>query len=46
MGGHIAVAVVLADGYDREELLVERFDMALLGGPNDKVFTPGIWTHR
>ena len=36
MGGHIPVVVVLADGYDREEL--ERFDMAPLGGPNGKFF--------
>ena len=33
-----------AIGYDREEL--ERFDMVPLGGPYDKVFTPGIWTRH
>jgi hypothetical protein len=40
-GGHIALVVVLADGYDREEL--EGFDMPPLSATYEKVFTPGIW---
>ena len=39
--GHIALVVVLADGYDRERL--EGLDMPSLGGAYEKVFTPGIW---
>ena len=41
-GGHIALVVVLADGYDREEL--EGLDLPPLSGAYEKVFTPGIWT--
>ena len=43
-GGHIALVVVLADGYDREKL--EAFDMPPLSSTYEKVFTPGIWTRR
>jgi hypothetical protein len=42
--GHIALVVVLADGYDRERL--ERLEMPCLSGVYEKVFTPGIWTRH
>ncbi len=42
--GHIALVVVLADGYDRERL--EGLDMSCLSGVYEKVFTPGIWTRH
>jgi hypothetical protein len=37
----IILVVVLADGYNREE--VEQKPMAELSDPYTKVFTPGLW---
>ena len=42
--GHIALVVVVADGYDRERL--EGLDMPCLSSVYEKVFTPGIWTRH
>jgi hypothetical protein len=40
-GDEISLVVVLADGYDKEE--VEQKPMVELSDPYTKVFTPGLW---
>jgi hypothetical protein len=42
--GHIALVMVLEDGYDRESL--EKKEIPPLGGVYAKVFTAGIWVRH
>ena len=40
-GGKASLVIVLAEGYNKEEL--EQVPMVDLSEPHTKVFTPGIW---